>query len=99
MGTVFHGLGSLCGLAAFVCFIIVLVKMFQNGQTMSGVISIITACGGIGQIIALVIGWQNADRWMIRNLMMVYTVTFIGAIVLGGIGQATGGQLIVVPQP
>lgn len=99
MGTVFQGLGSLCGLAAFICFIIVLVKMFQNGQTMIALVSIITACCGIGQIIALVIGWQNADRWMIRNLMMVYTVTFIGAIVLGGIGQAAGGQLIVIPQP
>lgn len=98
MGVVFQGLGSICGLAAFVCFIMVLVKMFQNGQTTMGIISIVTACCGIGHIIALVVGWQNADRWMIRNLMMVYTVCFIGAIVLGAIGQATGGQLMVIQQ-
>lgn len=31
--------------------------------------------------------------------MMVYTICFVGAIVLGGIGQATGCQLIVIQQP
>jgi len=30
--------------------------------------------------------------------MMVYTVCFIGGIVLGGIGQAMGGQLMVFQQ-
>lgn len=99
MGTVFQGLGSLCGLAAFICFVIVLVKMFQNGQSTMAIVSIITACCGIGHIIALVIGWQNADSWAIRNLMMVYTVCFVGAFVLGAIGQATGGQLIPIQQP
>ena len=98
MGAVFQGLSSLCALAAFICYIIVLVKMFQNGQTTMGIVSIVTACCGIGQIIALVVGWQNADRWMIRNLMMVYTVCFVGGIVLGAIGGLTGGQLLLIQQ-
>ncbi len=77
------GLMGIAGLVSFVCFIVVVVKMFQNGQTGLGVASIVLAfCTGIiGYIITLVVGWQNADAWKIRNVMMIYTLSFIVQLV------------------
>jgi hypothetical protein len=43
-------------------------------------------------IIALVVGWQNADRWAIRQLMLVYSIAFGLAIVLGGTGRVMLGS-------
>ena len=97
MAIVFAGVGGICGLVAFVCYIIVVVKMFQNGQTGLGIASIVTlCCAGIGYIIALVVGWQNADRWGIRQLMLVYSISLALGIVLGGLGQAMGVQLVPI---
>jgi hypothetical protein len=96
MGIVLSALGGLCGLVAFVCWIIVVVKMFQNGQTGLGVATIVTVCCGIGYIIALVVGWQNADRWGIRQLMLIFSISFGLGILLSAVGQAMGGQLIVI---
>ena len=97
MAMLLSGLGAVCGLVAFVCYIIVLVKMFQNGQIGLGIAAIVLlCCFGIGHIVALVVGWQNAGRWAIRQLMMVYSISLGLGIVLSGIGQAMGGQLIVI---
>jgi hypothetical protein len=99
MGIVLSGLGAVCGLVAFVCYIIVVVKIFQNGQTGLGIAAILTLCClGIGHIIALVVGWQNADRWAIRQLMLVYSISLGVGILLSGIGQAMGGTLILIQQ-
>lgn len=70
------------GLGILVCFIMVVVKMFQNGKTSLGIVSIVTYCCLIGNIIALVVGWQNADRWRIRNLMITYSVLFAVGVLL-----------------
>ena len=100
MGFVLVGLGSLCGLVAFVCYIIVVVKMFQNGQTGMGIATILTlCCAGIGYIIALVVGWQNADRWGIRQVMLIFSVSLALGIVLSGIGQVMlPNQMVIIQQ-
>jgi hypothetical protein len=49
MGGVLMALQVLVGLASLVCFILVLIKMFQNGQTTLGVVCIVLVlCVGIG---------------------------------------------------
>jgi hypothetical protein len=73
--------------------------MFQNGQTGLGVATILTICCGIGYIIALVVGWQNADRWGIRQVMLVFSISFGLAIVFGVIGQVMmPNQMVIIQQ-
>src|SRR5690242_6280763 len=74
---------GLVGLVSLVCFILVVVKMFQNGQTGLGVACLIlTVCTGIGPLIAFIVGWMNSAAWGIKNIMMAWTVVFILYFVL-----------------
>ena len=86
---------NLLGLVALVCFILIVIKMFQHGQVGIGIVTIITAFCGIGFIIALVYGWMKAKDWNLQTVMLVYTVAFIVNIALGGYVYST---MVVVPQ-
>ena len=74
-------IGGLAGLGAFVCFIIVLVKQFQEAGIIHGIIGIITC-----QIWTFIWGWINSGRFAIRNLMLAWTVLWILAVVFGAAG-------------
>jgi hypothetical protein len=77
-------LAMLIGLASFICFIMVLIKQFQNGGIVHGIIGIIT-CG----IWTFIWGWMNAGNLNIRNLMLAWTVLIlIGLIVNFAFGVA-----------
>ena len=65
----FLALASLVGLASLVCWILVEIKIFQDGKTVAGIVGIVTC--GIG---ALIYGWMNVDRYNIRTLMTVWSV-------------------------
>ena len=64
-------------LAAFICFIMVLIKQFQNDGAVHGIIGIIT-CG----IWTFIWGWMNATKLNIRNLMLAWTVLILICLVL-----------------
>lgn len=94
MGFALIGLGGILGIVAFVCWIMVVVKMFQNDQSTMGIVSIITMfCSGIGHLVALIVGWMNAAAWQIKNLMIAYTVCLVLAIVL-----LVPGYILVIVQ-
>src|SRR6266700_3209554 len=58
-------------LGCVICFILVVMAMFRNGSGTLGIVTILASCCcGVGTIVALVVGWMNADRWGIRNLMI-----------------------------
>ena len=63
-------------LAAFVCFILVLIKQFQNAGPIHGIIGIIT-CG----IWTFIWGWMNATNLNIKNIMMIWTLLIVICIV------------------
>jgi hypothetical protein len=65
----------------FICFIIVLIKQFQNGGPVHGIIGIITC-----SIWTLIWGWMNADRLNIKKLMMIMTLLLIIYIILYVLG-------------
>lgn len=67
---------NLVWIAQLVCLILVLIKMFQDNKIVLGIISIF--CG----LVAFVYGWMNADRYRIRNVMMIWTALILLAIVL-----------------
>jgi hypothetical protein len=74
------GLRVIIGLVALACFIMVIVKMFQNGDTGLGIacLVLILACG-LGGLIAYVMGWVNGGKYGTKNIMLLWT----GCIVLG----------------
>jgi hypothetical protein len=66
------------GLTTLVCFILVVVKMFQNGQTDLGIMSIVLFfCCGIGLLINFIYGWVKAKQWNTQNIMIAYTVGIV----------------------
>ena len=94
---VLSSLGSIAGLVSLVCFIMIVIQMFQHNMTGLGIVCIVLfLCIGVGGIIALVVGWQNADRWGIRQLMMVYTISFIAAVILSGASYAIAPKVFVI---
>jgi len=66
-------------LAAIVCQILVVVKMFQNAGALHGILGLL--CG----LYALVWGWMNADKYGIKNLMLAWTGLLILYVILAAI--------------
>ena len=79
---------SICSL---ICFIIVLIKQFQNGGVVHGIIGIIT-CG----IWTLIWGWMNASNLGIKNIMMIWSLLIIISLVLR---FALGAGMMAYPTP
>lgn len=69
-------LGLLVWLGCVICAIIVLIKLFQNEGALKGILGII--CG----LYTFIWGWMNANRLGLRNIMMIWTLLLIIAIVL-----------------
>ncbi len=74
-------LALVCSIASFVCFIIVLIKQFQEGGALHGIIGIIT-CG----IWTFIWGWMNGSRLNIKNIMMIWTLLIVVGIILNVLG-------------
>ena len=70
-------LAMLVGLGWLICFIIVLIKQFQNGGVVHGIIGIITCA-----IWTFIWGWMNADKLGIKNIMLIWTVLILISLVL-----------------
>ncbi len=99
MDTLLWLLLVLCFLGSLVCFILVMIQMFQRGKTGLAIASIVLSfCCCIGQLIALVYGWMNAKAWGIENIMVAYTACFVGYIVVYIIAVITGVVNIGMPQ-
>jgi hypothetical protein len=74
-------LSGIIGLVSFVCLIMVLIKMFQHGETTIAILSIVLCpCGG--GLIAFVYGWMKSSEWDIKGLMITWTICFLLAIPL-----------------
>ena len=76
-------LGGIAGLGSLICFIIVLIKQFQEGGVLHGIIGIIT-CG----IWTFIWGWINSGRLNFRNLMLIWTLLWIVAMILNTMSGA-----------
>jgi hypothetical protein len=67
-------LALLCQLVAIVCWIMVVVKMFQTAGAVQGIIGIICS------LWAFIWGWMNSDK-VGKNIMLAWTAAIILAIV------------------
>jgi hypothetical protein len=73
-------LAMLVALGCLVCFIIVLIKLFQNEGALKGILGLICS------LYAFIWGWMNATKLGIKNIMMIWTLLIIVAIILNFLG-------------
>lgn len=86
LASLVFGVASLVGL---VCFILVLIQMFQRGATGMAIACIVLSfCCGIGGLIAFIYGWTKAGVWNLGNVMTVWTVAFAVNCVAGILNPA-----------
>jgi hypothetical protein len=70
-------------LVCLLCFIYVVVKMFQNNNVWLGIACLVgVLICGFGPLLAFIVGWVKSGAWQIRGLMLVWTVAIIAYIVL-----------------
>jgi hypothetical protein len=72
---IFGLLGGIAGLASLVCFIMVLIKLFQARGPLHGILGIICS------IYTFIWGWMNADRNRNREVMTAWTAAIVAGIV------------------
>lgn len=79
MGALLQIIGAVIGIVSLVCYILVIVKIFQSGDTTMGIICLVTLllCG-LGGLITFVIGWVKRDQYGTHQIMPIWT----GAVVL-----------------
>jgi len=80
MGTIFGLLGGIAGLVSFVCFIMVLIKLFQDKGVLHGILGIICS------IYTFIYGWMNVDKLNNRNIMPAWTAAIIASVVFNMLG-------------
>lgn len=73
-------LAMLMSLGVVICFIIVLVKMFQTAGVLQGILGLICS------LWCFIWGWMNAGKLGIKNLMMIWTLLLILCIILNVAG-------------
>lgn len=66
----------LVGIGCLICWVIVLIKLFQNEGALKGILGIICA------LYAFIWGWMNADKLGVRNIMMIWSLLVIVQLVL-----------------
>ena len=67
------GIRLLAVLVAVVCHVIVVVKMFQHGETVRGIIYgvLLFACGA-GALLALLYGIRKQHEWQIQTVVRIF---------------------------
>ena len=79
VGLILIAIGGLLSLVAFVCAIIVIVKMFQANETGLGVGTIVGLflCAPVGYILAIVYGSKNKVAWKLESIMPIFIASFV----------------------
>lgn len=81
-------LNIVASLGSLICFVIVLIKLFQTEGALKGILGLI--CG----LFTFIWGWMNAGKLGIKNIMLIWTVLIILSIVFsiagGGFSYSVG---------
>lgn len=88
------------GIVQLVCLVMVIVKMFQKGETGIGIASaVLSVCTGIGVLIAFIYGWIKSSEWGLKKVMVIWTACFVLNIVLVVLAALAGALAAVNLQP
>jgi hypothetical protein len=75
------------GVGSLICWIIMLVKLFQAGYTVPGILGIF--CG----LVAFVYGWMKSDELDARPVMLAWTGCFVGQIIFAVVATSSRSAL------
>lgn len=64
------------GIVSLVCWIMTLIKIFQNGETVLGIIGIV--CG----IVAFIMGWVKVKEYNNQKVMVIWTIAIVISVIL-----------------
>lgn len=81
-----QALAQLASLGSLVCFIIVVIKLFQTKGVLHGILGIL--CG----LYTFIWGWMEAGRLNIKNIMLIWTALIIVSVALGGMARMSLGH-------
>lgn len=87
------------GIGSLVCWIMILIKMFQNEKPLLGILGIF--CG----LWAFIWGWMKSSTLGTKKLMMIWSACFVMSIlgnILYGVGMAAkiqSGEIQPAPAP
>ena len=85
MTTILSILGIIAGIGSLICWIMILIKLFQEKGVLHGILGII--CG----LYPFIWGWINVGRLNVKNIMLIWTVCIVLGIILNGAGAAMQG--------
>ena len=88
-----NSLTSVMGLVTLVCWILVLIRMFQAGATGPAIASILLVFCLIGPLVAFVYGWMKVDELRVRNIMLLWTACLVATLILSCAGGLLPNQL------
>lgn len=74
-----------------ICWIIVLIKIFQNDGALKGILGLIC------MLFAFIWGWMHSTRLGVKNIMMIWTVLLILYLILGMVGGFSYGYQMGTP--
>jgi len=77
------GAFGIVSLALIVCYLFNVIQMFRKGNTMMGIVFVITMFCGIGYFIMLIYGWLKVSEYSMPIVMIIYTIAFLLAGPLG----------------
>ena len=93
MALLANGFAGILFIITLVCWILVLIRMFQTGKTGPAVASLVLSLCGIGPLVALAYGWFNADELRVRSIVYLWTACIAAGIVLGCAGGIIQNQI------
>jgi hypothetical protein len=76
-------IAGIAGLANLVCFIIVLIKLFQEKGPLHGIL------GFFCSLYTFIWGWMSAGALNIKNIMIIWTVSILIYMATGGAAMAS----------
>lgn len=94
-----HVLNTIGSLGMLVCFILVVVTMFQRGSSGIGIASLLLLCCGVGALVAFVYGWIKSGDWGISKLMTIWTICLVLCILGNALAPTALGMLNQFPMP
>ncbi|PQO42035.1 hypothetical protein [Blastopirellula marina] len=78
VGTMLLAMCWILSVVSFICFVAVLLKMFQHEDASLAMISIVlTVCSGIGVFLAFIGGWMGVAKYDALRLMGFWTAISI----------------------
>ncbi len=92
MALLANGFAGILFVITLVCWILVLIRLFQTGRTGPAVASLILTLCGFGPLVALIYGWLHADELRIRSIIYLWTACLVAALLLSCAGGLIPNQ-------